>query len=462
MLLTSATLPAQAASKKKTKKPQLPITLEADELYFSDKTGEMFARGNVVITQDKTKIYADIFRGNDKQTEIWTDDKARLKEPLTDVTGMKIRYNYGSKFGNMQDIKGKCGDDFITGKNIHIEDGKYTAYDATTTGCPAKGTPDYHVSARKVVIWPEEKMIAYDAKVWIGKMVIYSTPVYQRSLKKGDKDTEYPSFGYQDTDGYWIKQHLGFPVAGNVSLEANLIYYSNTGFKPNFELVDSERDYSMRLSYGDYSSSTTLLSGAAYGGVSNTINWIKKEPEIRFDWYAKPIGQLHWKYNFTALAGSWTDSVKTSWHQDYFLYFTRDPIYFDKAKTWTWVNGFGGEQVRESYDGSVQNMFKYNTAVSKKLNSWLTVWTAFNYTSNTQQSAFAYNSIAVAQEWVNGFSAQIDKKTAFIFYNSYDAVNGRTYENFYTLIRDLHCWTASVQYQEKAKAWIFNLQVLRF
>ena len=461
LLLFSGTLPTQAAPKKKKKKPPQPITLEADELYFSDKTGELFAKGNVVITQDKSKIYTDIMRGNDKQTEIWTDDRARLKEPLTDVIGMKIRYNYGLKFGTMQDIKGKCGDDFISGTKIHFEDGKYTAYDATTTGCPAKGTPDYRITARKVEIWPDDKMIAYDAKIWIKNTVIYSTPRYKRSLKKSDKDDEFPSFGYQDPDGYWIKQHLSYALTEDLSANANLVYYTNKGFAPNFDLLYSQQDYSLRLSAGQYSNVATSSSNPAFGGVSNTVNWVTKSPELSFDWFSKPLGKLPWRYNFTALIGKWTDSVKTSWHQDYVLYFNRNPIHFDKAKTWTWFNGVGVEHVRESFDNSAQTLTRLNTAVHKRLSPRVTVFTGFNYT-NTNYSAFAYNSINVAQEWVNGIIVRLDKQTSFSYINSYDVTNGRTYENYYTIYRNLHCWNTYIQYQEKAKKWVWDLTVVRF
>ena len=201
LVLTMGLSTQAAPKKKKPKKPPQPIEIVADEMYFSDKTGELFAKGNVVITQDKSKIFADIVRGNDKQKELWVDGKARLIEPATNVTGIKIRYNYDAKFGTMENIKGKCGDDFVSGSKIHFEQGKYTAYNATTTGCPAQKTPDYRVTARKVVIWPEDKMIAYDAKVWIKNFVIYTTPVYQKSLKKTE-DEEFPSFGYQDPDGH--------------------------------------------------------------------------------------------------------------------------------------------------------------------------------------------------------------------------------------------------------------------
>ena len=247
ILLLAGSLPVQAASKKIKKKPPQPIEIVADELYFSDKTGEMFARGNVVITQDQNKLLADMVRGNDKETEVWVDGKARWIEPLTNVTGNKLRYNYGRRYGTMQDIKGKSGNDFIASRTSEFGDGKITAYQASLTSCPAI-KPDYRVTARKVVIWPGEKLIAYDAKVWIKNFVIYSTPRYAKSLK--DDETEFPTFGYEDPDGYWIQQRLNFALGNNVSAYADLLYYSRAGFKPGFGIIDHEDDFTVRLIEG--------------------------------------------------------------------------------------------------------------------------------------------------------------------------------------------------------------------
>jgi len=444
LFLIAGQMPVQAAQKAKAKPPQ-PIEIKADELYFSDKTGELFARGNVVITHDRSQIFADIMRGNDKETEVWVDGKARLIEPLINVTGTGIRYNYGLKFGKMQDIEGKCGSDYISGNNIHFEEGKYTAYQASTTACPAKGTPDYRITARKIVIWPGEKMIAYDAKVWVKNFVIYSTPRYSRSLR--EDETAFPTFGYQDPDGYWIKQRLDYALSDKVSAYIDLAFYSRSGFKPDFGLVDQEKDYTLRLIEGNF--------------LDTDGRRIRKEPEVRFEWNKKPVGKLPWTYYFTASYGKWTDSDKSSWHQDYLLYFTRSPIYFDKKKTWTWTNGFGGEQIRDSYNASTQSILRYNTAVSKQLTPWLTVWTGYNYTSNNA-NVFTYSSVNVTNEWVNGLHIQLDKKTAFSFVNSYDLLNHKTYENYFTLYRNLHCWNTSLQYKSIAKQWIWNLAVVRF
>ncbi|NMC32223.1 MAG: LPS-assembly protein LptD [Veillonellaceae bacterium] len=445
LLLFTGYAPVEAAKKKKSKPPQ-PIEIVADEMYFSDKTGELFAKGNVVITQDKSKILADIIRGNDKETEVWVDGPARLMEPLTNITGMRIRYNYGSQYGFMQDVKGKCGNDFISGKRAHFEEGKLTAYDASTTGCPAIGTPDYRVTARKFVIWPGEKMIAYDAKIWIKNFVLYSTPRYSRSLRKEDEN-EFPTFGYDDPDGYWIRQRLNYAITDNITAYTDLTYYSRAGFKPDFGIVDEEEDYSFRLITGHFKDSNSRR--------------IRKEPELQFNWNQKPIGKSGWNYYFTASYGKWKDDDKTSWHQDYLLYFPRNPIYLDKKKTWTWVNGFGFEQIRDSYDGSNQNITRFNTALYKALTPWLTAWVGYNYTSNNA-SVFTYNHVDVTNELVRGFRIQFNKKTALSFYNSYDTINNRTYENYITLYQNLHCWETRLEYRTVKREWRWDLVVIRF
>ena len=451
---------AQAAPRgKKEVKPPQPIEVVADEMYFSGTTGELFGRGNVVVTHGDSRIYADIIRGNDKQTEIWVDGKARLIDPVTNITGMRIRYNYGFEFGTMSEVKGKCGNDFISSSNVHFEKGKYTAYNATTTSCPAKGTPDYRVTARKVEIWPGDKMIAHDARVWIQNYVVYSTPKYQRSLKE-DETSEYPSFGYESSDGFWIKQQFQYPLTNALSFKTSLAYYTHVGLKPNFELTQSEKDYSFRVSYGQYNDISTSYD-PIFGGTDNNIDWVRKSPEFRFDWHAKPVGKLPWQYRFTALFGQWTDEFKSSWHQDYVLYFTRNPIYFDKEKSWTWTNGVGVQQLRESFDQSVQNSYRYNTVLSKKLSSRITVWTGYNYTSNNK-STFAYNSTDVAQEWLNMIYLQQDKKTGFSYANSHDISTGKTFENYFTIYRNLHCWNTYIQYKSKKKEWRWHLAVVRF
>ena len=443
MVLTGP-MTLQAAPKKKDSLPPQPISITADELYFSDKTGEMFAQGNVVVTQGKSQIFADIMRGNEQQTELWVDGKSRFVEPLSDVTGMKIRYNYGAKFGAMMDIKGKCGDDFISGDRVDIQPGKYTVYGATTTGCPAKGTPDYRITARKIEIWPNEKFIAHDAKVWIKNTVIYATPRYKKSLKKQDEEDEFPRFGYQDSDGFWISQRFSYALNDNVAAYADIAYYTKYGFRPTFGIVDQEENYTMRLTTGRFR--------------DDNSNWIRKEPEFRFDLYPQTVGRLPLKYTMGVVIGQWTDDVKTSWHQDYHMYLQHDPIFLDGNKSWRLDLGTGFQHVRESVDASYQNVFRYNARLLKKLSPALTAWTAYNYMSNNNTS-FSYGKTDVAREGILGLSWKINNRTTISYYTSYDFANSQTYDNYYSLKQNFHCWETTLTYRsiKKELIWLVNI-----
>ena len=447
-MLFAGTLATQAAPRKKNeKKPPQPIEIVADEMYFSDKTGELFARGNVVITQEKSKIYADIVRGNDKQTELWIDGKARLIEPKTDLVGMKIHYNYGHTFGTMQEINGKCGSDFVTGKRARFEKGKYTVYDATMTGCPTKGTPDYRTTARKIEIWPNDKLIAYDAKLWVKNVVAYSTPRYMRSLKKEDeKKNEFPRFGYADKDGFYIAQTFNYPVSDTFSAYLDATYYSASGFKPAIGFKQQIADSSLQGIYGEFR--------------DGNGNWIKKEPE--FVWaLSRKIAQLPISYSVSATYGKWTDTAKSSWHQDYSLYFSHDPIYLDKEKTWSLSLGTGVQHVRESYDNSYQNIFRYSAGITKKLSPAVTTWVGYNFTNNNN-SAFAYNKIDVAQEGVFGLSWKVNNRTTLSYSTSYDLANSRAYENYYTINHSFHCWEMNLTYRAVKQEYIWTVNIVRW
>ncbi|MDR3590499.1 MAG: LPS-assembly protein LptD, partial [Negativicutes bacterium] len=172
--MVCTTLPGQAATSdagqtKKTaeKSPvvveKAPIVVEGDELYFNDSNGDLFANGNVVVTQGQAKVLGEMLRGNAKQNEIWIDDSSTFTEPGTRLVGTTTRYNYGTKTGTMQQASGKVEHEIVTGEQIDFMPDKIIIHNGTQTGCPAK-VPDYHLSADRIEIWPGDKLIAYNAK----------------------------------------------------------------------------------------------------------------------------------------------------------------------------------------------------------------------------------------------------------------------------------------------------------
>ncbi|EAX47302.1 OstA family protein [Thermosinus carboxydivorans Nor1] len=436
----------KAADKKAAAQTQTkaPIVIEADKLYFSDLTGDLFAQGNVQVTQDQDKLFAALVQGNTKQGEVWVDGKATLVQPEAKLTGQKIRYNYQQKNGTIQNAAGTIGNERVSAQNIQILPNEMILHDGTMTKCPAQ-VPDYHISADKVEIWPGEKMIAYNAKFWIKDKVIFSLPKYQKSLRKKDSQSEFPRVGYYSEDGFYIKQYLETPVTENVAAFADLAYYTKSGFKPAFGLIDREKSYTFTVVDGDYRDSDG--------------NWIKKEPEFKLDLGSRRLGSLPVSYSFYALYGKWTDDYKSSWHQDYNLYFSRDPIKLDPSLNL--YLGTGIEQVHESYDGSTQNIYKFDATLAKTWSPRLSLWVGYHYTRNNA-TLFDYERTDLAKELDTGFSYRMDRLNAISFNQSYDLNNNRVYDQDITWHRNLHCWEAAITYRIKRQQIVFDINTVKW
>lgn len=458
MLISAVSFTGQAADKQKDKdntgdkgkqstkvEAKVPIVIDADHLSFSDATGDLFANGNVTVVQKDNKLLTDAMRGNSKKTEFWIDGVADFFQAGTKLTGMKTHYNYTKHTGSMQEVKGIVGHQHIAGQDIDMFPDELIIHNGIATKCPAK-VPDYHISAEKMEIWPGEKMIAYNAKFWIGKTVIFALPKYQRSLRKEDEGQDvFPRVGYYSDEGFFIQEHLEHPIGDKVSAFTDLNYYTRAGFKPQYGLIDREKKYALSVMKGEDRDSNG--------------NWIKKEPEFKFDLYSQRVGKLPVSYTFSIIYGKWTDNLKSSWHQDYNLYFARDTI---KLSDSLFLNlGTGFQYIHESFNGSNQNVFKVDTVLTKVWSPKFTTTLEHHYTKN-DVSLFNYNVADMAREADIGFTYRIDNKNMIGFRQSYDLKNNKVYDQDITWYRDLHCWQAAITYRAKRSQLSWTLSTTRW
>lgn len=428
-------------------KSKAPIVIEGEDLSFNDTTGQVFAKGNVVVTQNGAKIATDLLEGNTKQNLVWADSPTTMTETEKKIhlVGQGIRYNYQDKNGTMQQAAGQVDKERVSGQNIDmLSTDEIIIHNGTMTRCPAK-VPDYHVSAERIELWPGQKMIAYNAKVWIKNVVIYSTPKYQTMLGEGAGKNEYPHVKYNNHDGLSIRQYLEYPLSDNVAAYADVNYYSKHGFKPDYGVIDRESHFSFKTEGGYFE--------------DDDDNWIKKEPEFSFAYNPQRLGHLPIKYSINAAYGKWKDGGITSWHQDYSIYFTHDPIKL--SDTLTLDIGAGREWVHESYDGSTQNMLRFNTTLTKVLSPRWTTWVGYHYTSD-YEGLFDYNSPDMGRELDTGFSYKIDNLNTISFNQRYDLGNDRVYDQDYTWKRNFHCFEADITYRAKRHELRWNLSVAQW
>jgi LPS-assembly protein len=312
------------------------------------------------------------------------------------------------------------------------------------TRCPAK-VPDYHVSASKIEVWPGEQMIAYDVKFWLKDKVIYTMPKYRKSLRKDDSASEFPQMGFYSEDGFFIKQHLEYPLSNKVSLYTDQAYYTKTGYRPVYGASYHENRFAVDVAQGHFRDADG--------------HWVKKEPEYKLSLFSRQLWDLPLNYSFTAVYGKWTDHAKTSWHEDYNLYFSGFPIKFDDSTHL--LLGVGFQHVRESYNGSAQNLFRYDATLVKKWSDKFSTWAGYHYVRNNA-TLFMYDRNELSKQLDFGFTYKLDHMNKIGYFQSYDVANSRIYDQDVTWYRNLHCWEAAVTYRIKRNQYVVDFSIARF
>ncbi|WP_177506053.1 LPS-assembly protein LptD [Anaerosinus sp.] len=423
--------------------PPAPVFFDGDDISFDSNSGDVYARGNVIIIQEPAKIITDEVEGNTKTNEVWIKDWANIKQPNVDLNGHDIFYNYQQKTGKMGKTDGVVDKKFIHGENVEVSPEMITIYNGTITKCPAK-KPDYRISAEKIEVWPNDKLIAYNAKFWVKDVVIYSTKKYTTEIGENREDAVFPEMGYNSSDGFFIKQTFTEPIGGedsSVSAFFDFGYYTKHDLKNSYGFVQRKPNYTLLLQQGHF--------------MDDDDEWIKKEPELKFNYATQRIGDGPWKYDFEAIYGKWKDEDKSSWHQDYTIYFSRDVIKL--SDTLNLYVGAGYEIVKESYDHSQTNSLKYDVTFVNRFSDKLTGWSGYHYTQNNN-NLFDYDSTDVAKELASGINYKLDDKNSITLEQSYDLENKRVADMDYTLSHDLHCWGMDITYREKRDEWKFMLK----
>jgi len=429
----TATTQAAPKSTEAASSAKAPIVVEADELYFSDSTGDLYAKGNVQIKQNDDKVEADMLQGNTQKNEVWTDGKALLSRPGMNLTGTGMHYNLNDHSGSMQASKGTIEKLHITSKTVTTSPIQTTITNASVTGCPAE-VPDYHISADRVEIWPGDKMIAYNAKFWIKNTVIFSLPKYQQSLQENEiGGFAFPQPNYSSDNGVGISQHIEVPFTPRLAVFTDLSYYSEVGFKPMFGLISRNNSYTAKLSYGNEE--------------NDDHEWVKKEPEFSLQLKQRRLGTSSLILNASASSGKWVEDSISGTHQGYGFYLANDPIALGSKATLKLGTGY--ESNFYGYDDSKNNIFHFDSQLTVKANSRLETWLGYNYRSETGTTPYEFDRIDIAKEGKAGFMYQVDRLNGIGVKISYDLEHGSTADVDYTWKRNLHCFEADITYRAK-------------
>jgi hypothetical protein len=419
-----------------------PVAFEGDDLSFDERTGAVYAKGNVRITQIGARMTTDEVTGNTKSKDVYIDDKAHMLQtrtgsPHVNLDGYKTQYNYGKKTGQMENAVGKVDRQYVTGKKMEFYPDEVVIYNGTATKSGAK-KPVYHSSAEKIEIWPNHKMILTNVKFWIGNKVIYKKDKYIVDISPGAKDTIYPKFGYDSDDGAWVNQSFDYMLTNKVRAYANLTYYTKQGFANVYGTEWNNAGHHYDIEYGNFEDSNN--------------NWIKKEPTFHYK-YGNHFATIPFSYAFNAEIGRWYNKGITSTHKYGAVSISRDVLHF--GPTWDFYTNVGYSITRESYDHSDVRGFFYDFTLVKKFNPKWAAFTGYHYSKNsTSTSLFHYDVDDYSKKLEVGFSYRFDDKNRIVVGENFDMDTNKLADTDYFWYHDIARFAELViRYRGERNTW---------
>lgn len=418
----------------------LPITMTGDYASYDSVSGDFVAEGNVVITQGNETLKTVHAEGNMKTGDVWLKQGGTLVEPKSTMNGEWAYYNFNTKTGEIKKIEGQGGKDFFRAPHATIYPDKMVMDEGgEMTRCPAvEHSPCLLITAKTFEIYPKEKMVAHDVKVYVKGTHVYSRDTWVNELGDESASRLMPTIGYDGDDdkGMYIRLRYDYNIDQNTTLKADLPYYSQGHFKPVAEVKHDQRNY-----YLTYQS----------GWEEEDDEWVDKKNEIGF--YYKPhyfIDGIPVTYRLYAHRGLWKNEETgvQSWHTEYGAYLSHDRIYLFNTKNTFLDLTIGKKWVDESLTDETRSTMMYYGTLGQKLGSKWYTWAGY-YREKTTSNLYDLGQPDMERELRNGISYRPDDRNTFSIVNRYDTGKHENYETTYTWTHRFCCWAISFEYEQE-------------
>ncbi|MBN1689199.1 MAG: LPS-assembly protein LptD [Candidatus Omnitrophica bacterium] len=263
---------------------QAKVDVVADSLEYSKDQQKVIAKGNVVIRyQDRhiTADYAEVETQSKKayirgHVIIFKNNEARAQ-------GEEITYDFETESGNFQDGRSINFPWFTTGDDIkQVEKGVQSVKNGCASTCGFEN-PNYDIKAKKLTIYENDKMIAWNVKIYIlGKPVFWLpyliVPLNRQSLPLS------VTAGYNSRHGAYIETSKGIAISKNLGGQLHADWRSKRGFGGGLDLGYDYED----LAQGEINTYWTEDERAPTPGAPNGNPYSQLEDRDR--------GRITWRH----------------------------------------------------------------------------------------------------------------------------------------------------------------------
>jgi LPS-assembly protein len=218
----------------------IEITSTGETTY---ENGLATARDNVAIHIGTTDIYADYAQYNSTTHDVELRGHVRIYRDTSLYIAESGIYNTETKKIRSTNARTEDQPYFLSGQNVSsisengylIQNGTFTTHDSPTS--------DFHLQARKIRVYEDDRVIFLNVTAYVGKVPIFWWPYLYQSLDNAFSFSISPA--YYSTWGPSLLTQVTFPITDNIQTRLRLNYYGRRGLGLGFEpTIDYGKDES--------------------------------------------------------------------------------------------------------------------------------------------------------------------------------------------------------------------------
>lgn len=195
------------------------FTLNCEDLQINlDKT-LFIAQGKVNFKKGEESFSSELLSYN------WKNEKIIMESLEGELTGEKIEglvYYTGEKYENFPEV-------------VEITGGSFTTCDLEK--------PHYHIEAKEMTIYPEDKIVAKDISWYEGERRIFSLPYFLIFIKGENQLPYIPKIGQSSGEGWYFKNTINYYIDQHSYGSFYLDWFQKKGLaagvRHNFELGEN-------------------------------------------------------------------------------------------------------------------------------------------------------------------------------------------------------------------------------
>ena len=369
-------MPVSSVLSAETAPPGDAVTLTADRIEYNSDTRVARADGHARATARDAVITADRLEANMETQEVLASGDVALSQGAKMLTGSLLRYNLLTRVGRFEQAAGQLGIWHVSGETIDVAPKEDVVTGASITPCDPDH-PLYKVTAKKIVIVPDQYFTAYNASLWVAGVRVITLPVYTASAR----GRSGPSLGYNTLDGAYIEYANSFLVGGWRD-EYRIRLATTTG-------LSAENTISQR--FGDHIWSVDLGRSQVKDVNGNLVNLDRYSLDLVYDRERIPGWPID--VAFEAHAGSYGELANgtTTTRVDAVVTFATDTFVLSPGLSFS-ASG------RVQYDvygtGQQRTVVEGSTALSSTLSPRASAYLSYNLVSVNGSTPFSFDDIS--------------------------------------------------------------------